>query len=67
MRSVAGQVHRDICTIYNIEESDGQPFLATGFLEGQTLKHRISRKPFPLDSLLDRRADCAPQLTLPVL
>jgi hypothetical protein len=59
MRSVAGQVHRDICTIYNIEESDGQPFLAMGFLEGQTLKHRISRKPFPLDSLLDVAAQIA--------
>jgi serine/threonine protein kinase len=43
----------NICTIYEIGESNGQPFLAMQFLEGSTLKHRIEGKPVPLDLLLD--------------
>jgi eukaryotic-like serine/threonine-protein kinase len=43
----------NICTIYEIGESDGQPFFAMQFLEGSTLKHRIEGKPLPLDLILD--------------
>src|SRR5690348_3451060 len=45
--------HPNICTIHDVDEHEGQPFIAMELLEGQTLKHRISAKPIKLDELLD--------------
>src|SRR5271157_2185225 len=45
--------HPNICTIYEIDESDGRTFIAMELLEGQTLRHRISGKPLEIDAVVD--------------
>jgi Tol biopolymer transport system component len=45
--------HPNICTIYEIDEYEGQPILAMELLEGQTLKHLIAHSRVGIEELLD--------------
>ena len=44
--------HPNICTIHDIDEADGHPFIAMELLKGVTLKHRIGSVPLPLETIL---------------
>jgi eukaryotic-like serine/threonine-protein kinase len=45
--------HPNICTIHDTGDAEGKAFIAMEYLEGATLKQRISGKPLPFEQVLD--------------
>jgi serine/threonine protein kinase len=52
-RAVAALNHANICTIYDIDEADGRPFIAMELIKGQTLRERLATGPIKTHLLVD--------------
>ena len=52
-QAAAALDHPNICTVYEINETDGQTYIAMAYIEGQSLKEKIASGPLKTDEALD--------------
>ena len=58
-KALAAIDHPNICTVYEIDEAEGQLFLAMAFVDGPTLKEKLAEGPLELDEALRIAAEAA--------
>jgi serine/threonine protein kinase/Tol biopolymer transport system component len=61
-RAASALDHPNICTVYEVGEFEGQPYISMQFLEGQTLRGRIAQKPLEPDEVLELAVQIADAL-----
>jgi TolB-like protein/Flp pilus assembly protein TadD/predicted Ser/Thr protein kinase len=61
-RAASALNHASICTVYEIDEADGKPFIAMERLDGSVLKDRIGGNPLPLSDVLELAIEIADAL-----
>ncbi len=52
-KAAAALDHPNICTVYEIDEADGQSFIAMAYLEGESLQAKIESGPFKIDKAIE--------------
>ena len=61
-KAAAALNHPGICTVHDVGEAEGQPYLAMEYVEGESLKERIARGPLPISEALEIAAQVADAL-----
>lgn len=63
-RAASSLNHPNICTVFDIGEQDGDPYLVMELLEGETLRDRIARNAMPVEEIVRYAGEIADALTV---